>query len=189
MPRWIVVRLGNDLNWWVEEASDHIHWPREGLSILDPRQLRDVLERLAGYEAQGFQPAAFAEAFQLFEVQSELEDGRLRLRPVRATAGGGLQNVFAMPRIADEDDTRYADFIESLVAMRVRKLNDTHDYARQLDVLDLEEELDAEASDRYFGGQGAHCYDEMHDILTWSPDDEEEAEEEGAGDEDEEERR
>jgi hypothetical protein len=33
----------------------------------------------------------------------------------------------------------------------------------------LEEELTAKLNDRYFDGGTLHCYDEINEILSWSP--------------------
>ena len=169
LPRWITARLGNDMNWWVVEASDEIYWPREGLSILDPRQLRDVLERLEEYRTIGFHPEAFARAFNLFVMQSDLGEGRLRLMPAQGAAQEDLKNVFAMPAIHSEEQSQYGDFIDTLEGWRVTLLNRTHEYTRSVDVMDLEEELQERANDRYFGGENVHCYDEINDILAWQP--------------------
>ena len=169
LPRWIVVRLGNDLNWWVEEASDEMYWPREGLSILDPRQLNDLCEQLSAYQAVGFKPQDFHRTFALFEMQSELSDGRMRLRPVRQATDENRPRLFALPRFVSEDESQYLEFVETLTALRVKLLNKTHKYKQPVDTLDIEEELQAQATDRYFGGSGIHCYDELNDILSWSP--------------------
>ncbi len=168
-PRWIVTRLGNDTNWWVSEVSDEMYWPKDGRSIMDPRQFRDVLERLQAYLPYGYRPESFAAAFQLFEVQSELEEGQLRLRPARMTEDGGGRDLFAMPVIVSEDDSRYGNFVEALEQWRLKMLNKTHHYGRNAEDLDMEEELEAKANDRYFGGEAVHCYDEINDILSWSP--------------------
>ncbi|MBI5395456.1 MAG: hypothetical protein HZA91_09200 [Verrucomicrobia bacterium] len=169
-PRWIVARLGDDMNWWVREASDEIYWPKEGLSLLDPRQFHDVLERLQTCRPYGYKPESFARAFQLFEVQSELADGELRLRPARMVEDGGeAQNLFAMPVIASEEDSRYGDFVEAVEGWRLKMLNKTHHYGNDVDALDLEGELEAKANDRYFSGSAVHCYHELSDILSWSP--------------------
>ena len=169
IPRWVVVRLGNDLNWWVEESSDEMYWPDGGLSILDPRQLNDICERLEEYLPHGFQPESFRHAFAFFEVQSELDNDRLRLRPTRQPTDENRGKLFAMPLFESEDKSGYLEFAEHLTVLRVKYINVTHRYAQEVDPLDLEEELNAEENDLYFGGEGVHCYDELNDILSWSP--------------------
>jgi hypothetical protein len=112
----------------------------------------------------------------------------LRLRPARAAEEGGTQALFAMPVIASEEESRYGDFVEALEGWRLRMLNKTHHYGRDVEDLDMEEELGAKANDRYFGGEAVHCYDEINDILSWQPAEWGESEGEGEGtDEDDEE--
>jgi hypothetical protein len=183
-PRWIVIRLGNDMNWWVSEAGDEIYWPKDGRSIMDPRQFRDVLERLQAYRPYGYRPESFMAAFQLFEMESELNEGQLRLRPARAVEEGGAQELFAMPMIGGEDESRYGDFVEALERWHLTMLNKTHHFGRDVDERDMEEELEAKANDRYFGGEAVHCYDEINDILSWSPAEWDESEGEGEGTDD-----
>jgi hypothetical protein len=168
-PAWLVVRLGNDLNWWADEASEETYWPDQGLSVLDPRQFRDVLERVAEYRGEGFDLKTFARAFRLFTVDAELPDGRLRLTALRQPLDEGDAKLFALPDFSSEEESGYRDLVDSLVEMRVKLLNRTHRYAANLDALDLEEELQDRANDRYFDGTNIHCYDELNEILKWAP--------------------
>jgi len=168
-PAWIVARLGNDLNWWVDEASQELYWPDEGLSVLDPRQFRDVLERVAAYRGVGFDLKTFARAFRLFTVDAELPDGRLRLTALRKPVEEDDAKLFALPDFASEEAGGYRDLVDNLMEMRVKLLNRTHHYAHDLETLDLEEELQDRANDRYFDGKNIHCYDELNEILRWAP--------------------
>ncbi|MCX7825975.1 MAG: hypothetical protein N2689_10505 [Verrucomicrobiae bacterium] len=168
-PSWIIARLGNDLNWWVDEASEEVYWPEEGLSVLDPRQFRDVLERVAEYRDVGFDLKTFARAFRLFTLDAELPDGRLRLAALRRPVEESEAKLFALPAFANEEESGYRDLVENLIELRVKLLNQTHHYAHNLETLDLEEELQNRANDRYFDGTHIHCYDELNEILQWAP--------------------
>ncbi len=169
LAQWIVVRLGNDMNWWVEKTSDDIYWPREGLSVLDPRQFRDVVERLQEYYAIGFQRATFAKAFALFTAESEMDEGRLRLKIALQPGEDAGDKLFALPLFVDEEQSSYRDLVDNLIELRVKLLNKTRHYARAIDDLDLEEELLAKLNDLYFAAGSLHCYDEINEILSWSP--------------------
>ncbi|MBI5684271.1 MAG: hypothetical protein HZC54_04260 [Verrucomicrobia bacterium] len=169
LPQWIVVRLGNDMNWWVEKTSEEIFWPREGLSVLDPRQFRDIVERLGEYEAVGFERATFAKAFVLFAPEAEMDEGRLRLKIALQPGEEGGDKLFAMPLFANDEQSSYRDLVDNLIELRVKLLNKTHHYAQAVDDLELEEELVAKLNDRYFDGGSLHCYDEINEILSWSP--------------------
>ncbi|OHE75078.1 MAG: hypothetical protein A2107_13800 [Verrucomicrobia bacterium GWF2_62_7] len=169
LPQWIVVRLGNDMNWWVEKTSDEIFWPREGLSVLDPRQFRDIAERLGEYYAIGFQRMTFAKAFALFTAESELDEGRLRLKIALQPGEDAGDKLFALPLFVDDEQSTYRDLVDNLIGLRVKLLNKMHHYAHVVDDLELEEELVAKLNDRYFNGGSLHCYDEINEILSWSP--------------------
>ena len=41
---WCKARIGEDMNWWIQEISDPIHWDIDGLGIIDPRQFQHILE-------------------------------------------------------------------------------------------------------------------------------------------------
>lgn len=169
-PPWIVVRLGDDLNWWLAESNIDIYWGEVGRGILDPRQVAHVAEALEGYQSYGFRRPLLNAAFQLFEFESELDDDRLRLAPVDRdefdTAG---EQIFALPLIDDEESGAYYDFLEAVSAARIRKLNATHHYVRDCTELEMREELDALDRDRYFASENIHCFDEINEILEWSP--------------------
>jgi hypothetical protein len=169
LPQWIVVRLGNDMNWWVEKSSEDIYWPREGLSVLDPRQFRDVVERVGPYAGVGFRRGVLTRAFALFVVESEMAEGRLRLKLAQKTEEDPEGKFFALPLLVDEEEGGFHDFVEHLIEMRVKLVNRTHQYAHSVDDLDLEEELQAKLTDRYFQGGNLHSYDEINEILGWAP--------------------
>jgi len=169
LPQWIVVRLGNDMNWWVEKTSDEIYWPREGLSVLDPRQFRDLVERLGEYYAVGLKRATFAKAFALFTAESEMDEGRLRLKIALQPGEDAGDKLFALPLFVDDEQSSYRDLVDNLIELRVKLLNKTHHYAHAVDDLELEEELLAKLNDRYFNGGSLHCYDEVNEILSWTP--------------------
>ena len=47
---WCKARIGEDMNWWVKETSDPIHWEIDGLGIIDPRQFQYLLDLLEPYQ-------------------------------------------------------------------------------------------------------------------------------------------
>ncbi len=169
LPQWIVVRLGNDMNWWVEKSSEDTYWPREGLSVLDPRQFRDVAERLGEYAGVGLKRGMLARAFALYVREADMDEGRLRLKLAQNQDEDTDNKFFALPLFLNEEEGAYRDFVECLIEARVKRINKTHRYARNVDDLDLEEELLAKINDRYFEGGALHCYDEINEILAWSP--------------------
>jgi hypothetical protein len=170
---WIVIALGDDNNWWVAETSDSTS-SEDALSVMEPEQVRYVIESLEPYAPDGYKRDLFEEAFHAWRVESQLADGRLRLAPADDSFFDDTQ-LFALPdvpldvREELEEKGNYPDFIDQLEQWRIRHLNRTHDYARPADELDMEDELRAIDQDRYACGMVAHVFDEIREILGWSP--------------------
>lgn len=169
-PQWIIARLGEDLNWWVDESSADIFWGEGGRGLLDPRQVAYLAEHWNEYQPYGLRRQLLEDACQFFEIESELDDERVRLAPVAADgveSGGG--QIFALPLVEDEETGAYYDFLDAISTARIRKLNATHHYARNCTELDMREELETLDHDRYFSSESIHCFDEINEILQWSP--------------------
>ena len=169
-PQWIVARLGDDMNWWLTESSTDIYWGERGRGLLDPRQVACLSEMLLEYQPYGFRRQLLNDAFQLFQLESELDGDRLRLAPAdqdEFDAGGG--QIFALPLIDDEETGPYYDLLDAISAARIRKLHAARDDVREYTEMDMQEELDALDRDRYFASENIHCFDEIHEILQWSP--------------------
>ena len=169
-PNWIIARLGDDMYWWVAESSEDIFWGEGGRGLLDPRQVAYLFEALNEYQPHGLGRHLWDGAFQFFQLESELDDERVRLAAVAAddSAVGGEQ-LFALPLIEDEETGAYYDLLDSISAAHIRKLNATHHYARDCTEFDMREELDALDRDRYFSSENIHCFDQINEILQWSP--------------------
>jgi hypothetical protein len=166
---WIIARLGDDMNWWVAESSGDIYWGEGGRGLLDPRQVAYLSEAFNEYQTHGLHRDLLDGAFQFFQLESELDDERVRLAPVAVDDPNGGEQFFALPLIEDEETGAYYDFLDAISAARIRKLNATHHYARDCTELDMSEELDALDRDRYFSSENIHCFDEINEILQWSP--------------------
>jgi hypothetical protein len=168
-PKWIVARLGDDLNWWLAGASSEGYWSDNACGLLDPRQIAYLVEILDDYRSHGYQRRLLNAAFQLFQVESELDDDRLRLAPVDGDILDARDQLFALPLIGEEGTGPYYDFLDAVTAARIRKLNTTHHYARACTDLEMQEELDGLDRERYFASEDIHCFDEINEILQWSP--------------------
>jgi hypothetical protein len=163
-PERITVRLGEDFNWWLDSADEStpsLH-PR---GVLDPRQVAHLLETLEQYRPDGYRPEHFTRAFQAYRIDAEISEGVLRL-----TAVDTLDNdTFALPILGDDADGAYYDFLDAISATRIRNLNRTHHYARNCTQAEMDEELAALDTDRYFSDDTVHVFDEISEILEWSP--------------------
>ena len=158
-PKQITVRLGEDFNWWVQADGDV--GPPQG--ILDPRQGTHLKELLDAYQPFGFQPHHLAAAFHSYRIDAELGKGRLRL------IADEEPNCFALPVAGEDDESSYLGFLENVRAARIRKLNAEHHYVHDCTVEEMIEELSLIDADRYFSAEVIHPFDEIQEILEWSP--------------------
>jgi hypothetical protein len=168
-PLWINVRLGDDMNWWLEATSNDFAWPEGGLGVLDPRQVAHLIERLTDYRSHGLTPRRFTDAFHVYSLASEMEDGLLKLTVSEEGLGAAGGELFALPILEQDGEGPYYEFLDALGAARIRKLNATHHYARNRTEADMFEELDTLDLDRYFGSTTMHVFDEINEILEWEP--------------------
>lgn len=167
--KWIIARFGDDGNWWVDETSENTYWGGDSPGLLDPRQvawLRDSLER---YTKHGLDPAQLERSFSLYEVASELSDGRLKLVPSENSFDDEGVSLFALPDIQPEGEGGYPDFLDQLAVAHVRYLNETHDYYEDVSEDDMEEDIRSRNNDRYFAASALHVFNELEDVLTWKP--------------------
>jgi hypothetical protein len=170
-PRWIVVRLADDLHWWVQETSDEPRAGRHSRGVLDPQQVAQLVEQLDAYQSYGYRREQFTAAFQVYEIHAEVADGCLRLvASEQDLFAAGAAQLFALPALTDEPgEGAYFDLLDTLETARIRHLNATHNYVRACTGEEMLEELEALDTDRYFGDDTLHAFDEISEILEWSP--------------------
>lgn len=169
-PHWLVARLGDDGNWWIAESSEEIYWGGGMRGLLDPQQVAQVAEALNEYQPYGFRRHLLDDAFHYFQLESEIDEGQVRLSAVHLEDfGASSEQIFTLPIIENEERGAYYDFLDAISLARIRKLNSTHHYARDCSDLDMSEELEALDRDRYFASETIHCFDEIMEILQWSP--------------------
>jgi hypothetical protein len=167
---WCIVRLGNDLNWWVDEISDPIHWDVDGLAIIDPRQKAHIIELIDPLRDYGFDMEALESAFFGFRIDSDAGDQRVKLTRVRDSLLETEDNLFALPDILDEEKGPYSDFLDMITRCRVRMLNDLISFKQPLTVDEVEEEIREMQSLEYSEGKAVHFISEIVSILEYIPD-------------------
>ncbi|PWU06235.1 MAG: hypothetical protein C5B43_02090, partial [Verrucomicrobia bacterium] len=189
--KWVIVRLGQDMNWWVEETSDPINWDTvDGLSILDPRQIAYVIDSADQLVDYGFPLNLINDAFYKFHIVSDLGKGRIKLERVKDSLLDTTEPLFALANIVDEEKGPYADLINQITAARVKMLNDVIEFEQRFTIEELEEEIREHQNHEYMEGKSVHAFSELTSILEYVPEgyeidsDEEEVaieEEEGIG--------
>ena len=165
----IMVRLGEDFNWWLAPNAEEPEQPPDNCGVLDPRQVRHLAQALEQYRPYGLRLALLAAAFKMFEVEAEVSEGLLRLAPSEEKFFTEGPELFALPVTSEDGDSPYHEFLDAMTEARVRHLNKTHHFARDCSVLEMEEELAALDSDRYFCDERIHVFNEINEILEWSP--------------------
>lgn len=160
-PSHIVVRLGEDYNWWLAPTPEQPSFARFVHGVLDPCQVRALTEQLEEYRAYGLDPNWLARAFHFYSIESEIQDGWLELK-----AGKDGKDLFAMPCIEEDGDGAYFDFLDALSVAHIERLNAEH---HRCTLEEMQEELDALSRDRYFSAETVHVFEEISEILQWRP--------------------
>lgn len=187
--KWLIVRLGQDTNWWVEETSDPINWDTvDGLSILDPRQVAYIIDASDQLIEYGLHPTVINDAFYKFHIVEDLGKGRIKLERVKDSLLDTTEPLFALPDIVDEEKGPYADLVNQITVARVKMLNDVIEFEQHFTIEELEEEIREHQNNEYMEGKAVHAFSELTSILEYVPEgyeidlgEEEVADEEGIG--------
>lgn len=166
---WCVVKLGQDMNWWVEEISDPISWDLDGLGIVDPRQVSYILDLLDPMREYGLKDHFVEEALFKFKIEKDLGAGRIRLIRVYEDILESEEPLFALPDVIDDEKGAYADFLDHVTKVRVKMLNDLIDFKKQLTEDELEDEIREEQQSHFLEGRAIHPFKEIADILEYVP--------------------
>ncbi len=183
---WIIVRLGDDHNWWVAETSDPVRWDVDGLSIVDPRQVQHLIELLDPVRDYGFDQDTFDAAFIPFRIDKDLGNGKVRLKRVKESLFESEEKLFGLPDILDEENGPYADLVDHITRCRVKMLNDLFKFESKLTVDEVEDEIREDQNSNFIQGKAVHTFEELTSILDYMPagyDADEEAPAKGAEDE------
>ena len=166
---WCKARLGEDMNWWVSETSDPVHWDVDGLGIIDPRQFQHIIELIEPLQDYGLQNELVDEAFYSFSIDKVEKDKTVLLKRIRDSILESEDQLFALPDILDEDKGPYADLLDHLTKLRIKMLNDLIDFSQSLTIEELEEEIREQQAGDFMEGQATHFFAEITAILEYVP--------------------
>jgi hypothetical protein len=79
------------------------------------------------------------------------------------------EQLFALPNIKDGDKGAYADFLEHIMRLRVKLINDTIKLEQKLTVEDVDEQLSEFRNQALIEGRDIHPFQEITDILEFVP--------------------
>ncbi|MEN8662338.1 MAG: hypothetical protein ACN4GF_00380 [Lentimonas sp.] len=186
---WCKARLGEDMNWWINEISDPVHWDVDGLGVIDPRQFQHIMELIEPLTDYGLQTDIVEEAFYSFGIDEVEEDKTILLKRIKDSILDSDEQIFALPDVLDEEKGPYSDFLDHITKLRIKLLNDLIDFSKNLTVEELEEEIREAQNADYIEGRASHFFTEITAILEYIPEGfelDEDEESTGPKDEDEE---
>lgn len=157
------------MNWWVSEISDPIHWETDGLGIIDPRQFQHLLDLMEPLGEYGLQTDLVEDAFYAFRIDEVQEDKSVLLKRVADSLLDSEEQLFALPNVLDEDKGPYADLLDHITMLRIKMLNDVIDFAQNLTVEELEEEIRESQSNDFMEGRSTHYFTDLTSILEYVP--------------------
>ena len=167
---WCTIRFKDkEGNWWVKENSDPKHYEPDGLGILDPFQFPWILDMLDPLREYGLSNEILEAAFVPFQVQDIDKDNTVRLARVAEHILDSEEPLFALPNIKDGDKGAYADFLEHIMRLRVKLINDTIKLEQKLTVEDVDEQLSELRNQALIEGRDIHPFEEITDILEFVP--------------------
>lgn len=178
---WCKARIGDDMNWWVQEISDPIHWDIDGLGIIDPRQFQYILDLLEPLGDYGLQNELVEEAFYPFTIDEVEKDKSVVLKRIQDSILENEEQLFALPNVMDEEKGPYADLIDHITKLRVKLLNDLIDFSQSFTIEELEEEIRETQNSDFMEGRASHFFREMTAILEYVPEGFELDDEESSG--------
>ncbi|PXA05226.1 hypothetical protein DDZ13_04495 [Coraliomargarita sinensis] len=166
---WCKARLGEDMNWWVHEISDPVHWDVDGLGIIDPRQFQYIIDLIEPLQDYGLQNELVDDAFYSFAIDNVEKDKTVVLKRIKDSILESEEQLFALPDILDEDKGPYADLLDHLTKLRIKMLNDLIDFSQSLTIEELEEEIREQQTGDFMEGKTTHFFAEITSILEYVP--------------------
>ncbi len=166
---WCKARLGEDMNWWIHEISDPVHWDVDGLGIIDPRQFQHIIDLLEPLSDYGLRNELVDDAFYSFGIDKVEKDKTVLLKRVKDSILESEEPLFALPDVLDEEKGPYADLLDHVSRLRVNMLNDLIDFSQNLTLDELEEEVRQLQGEDFLEGRAVHFFSELNTILEYVP--------------------
>ena len=166
---WCKARLGEDMNWWIHEISDPVHWDVDGLGIIDPRQFQHIIDLLEPLSDYGLRNELVDDAFYSFGIDNVEKDKTVLLKRVKDSILESEEPLFALPDVLDEEKGPYADLLDHVSRLRVKMLNDLIDFSQNLTLDELEEEIRQLQGEDFLEGRAVHFFSELNTILEYVP--------------------
>ncbi len=149
--------------------SNDSHWSIDKLSIIDPKQMRHIIDSIDIFQDYGLQYEIFESAFFKFKIDKKVGKNLIRLVQAQDSLLESEEMLFALPKIVDEESGPYIDFLNHITKLRVKFLNDVIENESKFTIEEIEEEIRENLADHYIEGKVIRAFDEISDILEYVP--------------------
>ena len=166
---WCVAKLRSDFKWWVEKVSNDTHVDADYSGIIDPRQFEHIIELVAPLQDYGFRNDLLESAFLKFRIVAELANNQIKLEFTTSKALTSEEPLFLLPNVIADNEGPYAEFIDHIIRVRVKLLNDLIDFKVPVNNDEIEEAMREKYQEKYIEGNNVHVFDEIVDILEYTP--------------------
>jgi hypothetical protein len=166
---WCILKLRDDYKWWVEKISHDLSPDAESGGIIDPRQFEYMIELMSPLMDYGLHDEIIENAFLKYRIVSELPDNRIKVEHTATKVMTSGEPLFLMPHIVADNDGPYGEFIHSIIRSRMKLLNESNDFKGPIDVEEIEESIREKTREQYAEGNVTHVFDEIVDILEYTP--------------------
>ncbi|MDR1906771.1 MAG: hypothetical protein LBQ03_00935 [Puniceicoccales bacterium] len=167
---WCIARLKNDYKWWLEKVSNDMHIDADYAGIIDPRQFEHLIELTSPLFDYGLRNEIMEGAFLKFRILAELPNNQVKLEFTPTKTHSSEEPLFLLPNSVADNDGPYAEFIDHIIRLRVKLLNDSIDFKVPINTEEIEEIIREKYQERYVEGGNIHVFDEIVDILEYTPD-------------------
>lgn len=166
---WCIAELRNDFKWWVKKVSNDAHIDIDYSSIIDPRQFEHIIELVAPLQDYGFRNDLLESAFLKFRIMAEMANNQIKLEFTTSKVLASEEPLFLLPNIIADNEGPYAEFIDHIIRIRVKLLNDLIDFKVPVNNDEIEEAIRERYQEKYMEGNNIHVFDEIVDILEYTP--------------------
>ncbi|MDR1435201.1 MAG: hypothetical protein LBI77_02245 [Puniceicoccales bacterium] len=166
---WSIIELGDDYKWWVKKISNDVSIDADYAGMIDPRQFEHIMELSASLLGYGLRNEIIESAFLKFRIASELQNRQARVEFTPMKALSSEEPLFLLPNVIADNEGPYAEFIDHIIRLRVKLLNELIDFKVPVDAEEIEESMREKYQEKYVEGNNIHIFDEIVDILEFTP--------------------
>jgi hypothetical protein len=166
---WCIIKLRNDCKWWVEKMSNDMNIDADYAGIIDPRQFEHIIELASSLAEYGLRNEMIENAFLKFSILAELPGNQVKIMFTATKALSSEEPLFLLPNIMGDNEGPYVEFIDHIIRLRIKLLNDLIDFKVPIDGEEIEESMREKYQEKYVEGNNVHIFDEIVDILEYTP--------------------